>query len=1363
MFFLPLLFILCFPTVFCLETICADRQGGTNIASLKLGLPANTSALVTGLLPVDWHCEDGTHTNTNFTGRGFFTVDYTWRRDFAFALTHKGTYVPGSYSLYYGEKHQTDFAILRICKFHFNSFELPGTPTANDGCLVDTIVNNTHHVVGFTASGNTVRLHLPDGVSTVYVPGASDWSVVLVRCHYIGSCAFSIVQDPVTVNVTTSGGIIQQYDVCQNCSGFADNIFAVEQGGFIPSDFAFNNWFMLTNASSLIEGVTRASQPLLLRCLWPIPGLQSTTGFVHFNDSASVSCNGFVNPGFADALRFNLNFSSSSEENLRSGQIIFKTSYGLTTFYCTNDTVGSSGAYVPFGVMPNAYYCFINSSVLNGTYKHTFIGAMPVTVREFVVSRYGHFYINGYRYFSLGPIEAVNFNFTTSVATDFWTVAFVDYTEVLVNISGTSIQNVLYCDTDINKIRCDHLAFYLGDGFYSASSIFKPVLPETFVTLPTYHQHSEVHLHFDFDQRPDHCWTCYPSFVNITLLGTNLNDSMLCVETSHFTTYYHEDFTSKFLGSWSGYMEDGNCPFSFLKLNNFLQFGSICFSTKVIPGGCAMPIIATWGRVNFYTVGSLYVSWTDGDRVTGVPTKVEGVNSFVNLTLGECTKYNIYGESGTGIIREAKDSFIAGIKYTSISGNLLGFKDVVNGTIYSITPCNPPDQVVVHQQSIIGAMMAENVTRYGFSNVVELPNFYYRSNGTGNCTVPVLTYSSFGICADGTIIHVQPVNVSDNGISAIVTANISVPANWTTSIQVEYLQISHTPVSVDCATYVCNGNVRCNELLLQYTSACKTIEDALRVRARLESSAVSSMLTYDSNAFKLANISSFGDYNLSSVLPRLDGNSKVVGRSAIEDVLFNKVVTSGLGTVDTDYKKCTKGLSIADLACAQYYNGIMVLPGVADAERMAMYTGSLIGGMALGGLTSAAAVPFSLALQARLNYVALQTDVLQENQKILAASFNKAMSNIVEAFTGVNEALTQTSQAIKTVATALNKIQDVVNQQGKSLNHLTAQLRQNFQAISSSIQAIYDRLDTIQADQQVDRLITGRLAALNAFVSQTLVKYSEVRASRLLAQQKVNECVKSQSNRFGFCGNGTHIFSIVNAAPQGLIFLHTVLQPTAYVDLQAWSGMCLDGDGFVLRQANLALYKQDGHFRITSRVMFEPRVPTMADFVQIENCNVTFLNISRSELHTIVPEYVDVNKTLQDLVAKLPNYTVPNLGVDQYNQTILNLTGEIGVLEAKSLELNNTVLRLQGLIDNINSTLVDLKWLNRVETYIKWPWWVWLIIVVSLIFVVSLLLFCCLSTGCCGCCSCLTSSMRGCCDCGSTKLPYYEFEKVHVQ
>nr|WDE19065.1 spike protein [Human coronavirus NL63] len=1352
------LILLVLPLASCFFTC----NSNANLSMLQLGVPDNSSTIVTGLLPTHWICAN--QSTSVYSANGFFYIDVGNHRS-AFAL-HTGYYDVNQYYIYVTNEIGLNASVtLKICKFGINTtFDFLSNSSSSFDCIVNLLFTEQLGApLGITISGETVRLHLYNVTRTFYVPAAYKLTKLSVKCYFNYSCVFSVVNATVTVNVTTHNGRVVNYTVCDDCNGYTDNIFSVQQDGRIPNGFSFNNWFLLTNGSTLVDGVSRLYQPLRLTCLWPVPGLKSSTGFVYFNATGSdVNCNGYQHNSVADVMRYNLNFSANSVDNLKSGVIVFKTLQYDVLFYCSNSSSGVLDTTIPFGPSSQPYYCFINSTI-NTTHVSTFVGVLPPTVREIVVARTGQFYINGFKYFDLGFIEAVNFNVTTASATDFWTVAFATFVDVLVNVSATKIQNLLYCDSPFEKLQCEHLQFGLQDGFYSANFLDDNVLPETYVALPIYYQHTDINFTATASFGGS-CYVCKPHQVNISLNG----NTSVCVRTSHFSIrYIYNRVKSGSPGdsSWHIYLKSGTCPFSFSKLNNFQKFKTICFSTVAVPGSCNFPLEATWHYTSYTIVGALYVTWSEGNSITGVPYPVSGIREFSNLVLNNCTKYNIYDYVGTGIIRSSNQSLAGGITYVSNSGNLLGFKNVSTGNIFIVTPCNQPDQVAVYQQSIIGAMTDVNESRYGLQNLLQLPNFYYVSNGSNNCTTAVMTYSNFGICADGSLIPVRLRNSSDNGISAIITANLSIPSNWTTSVQVEYLQITSTPIVVDCATYVCNGNPRCKNLLKQYTSACKTIEDALRLSAHLETNDVSSMLTFDSNAFSLANVTSFGDYNLSSVLPQRNiRSSRIAGRSALEDLLFSKVVTSGLGTVDVDYKSCTKGLSIADLACAQYYNGIMVLPGVADAERMAMYTGSLIGGMVLGGLTSAAAIPFSLALQARLNYVALQTDVLQENQKILAASFNKAINNIVASFSSVNDAITQTAEAIHTVTIALNKIQDVVNQQGSALNHLTSQLRHNFQAISNSIQAIYDRLDSIQADQQVDRLITGRLAALNAFVSQVLNKYTEVRSSRRLAQQKVNECVKSQSNRYGFCGNGTHIFSIVNSAPDGLLFLHTVLLPTDYKNVKAWSGICVDGIyGYVLRQPNLVLYSDNGVFRVTSRVMFQPRLPVLSDFVQIYNCNVTFVNISRVKLHTVIPDYVDVNKTLQEFAQNLPKYVKPNFDLTPFNLTYLNLSSELKQLEAKTASLFQTTVELQGLIDQINSTYVDLKLLNRFENYIKWPWWVWLIISVVFVVLLSLLVFCCLSTGCCGCCNCLTSSMRGCCDCGSTKLPYYEFEKVHVQ
>ncbi|APD51475.1 S protein [NL63-related bat coronavirus] len=1346
---------------------------------LKLGLPPSVNATVTGYLPINWSCDSnsaGGRYYANITNaHGVFVGYFTGDRASAFGLG-SSKFDPNIYQMYFGHRNQHNSFRVRICKWP--SVQVPtlprDPPVAPKDCLVDKqfqyqFAHKGHKIYGVTFSGDRVRIHSTVGVHNFYVPGASNWDTVAIACDNPTSCYHSVVTQLATVRVQTDDkGLISSFEPCQNCEGFAENVFAVEASGKIPSDFSFNNWFLLTNSSSVVDGKVRSLQPLKVLCLRAVPSLLSTKEVISLSGVNADKCNGHSINETAGALRFNLNFTSNPINALASGKIFISSSFGNVTIFCSNssDPGSSADAFIAMGSTSAAVYCFANSTFGNVT-SLDFIGVLPVTVREFVFAATGQIYINGFNYFSLPDILSVDFDVKSDNVTDFWTVAYTQFVDTLVAVNNTLIQEVLYCDDVIHKLKCSQLSFDLPDGFYSASLVRDERLDKTFVTLPTHSDHSNVTLYVSFNTyssstcttKPDHVTSCQ---YNVTIVGEN--DGPVCVKSKQFTPLLQTSIPTGYYVS----VESGSCPFNFLKLKNYLTFDSLCFSTKQLPGGCSMLIKRS--NVNYNSdIGVIYVSHSPGNNILGVPQASTGVKDLSYIVTDVCTDYTIYGKSGKGVIRKTNSSLPAGIMYTSESGSLLGFKNVTDSTVYTVTPCATATQLAVYKQKVLGAITAVKNDSFGFNSTLTLPLFYYHSNGKVNCTEPILVYSSIGICPDGTMIQIKPVETTPQVVAPIVTANISIPLNFTTSVQVEYLQLSSRPVSVDCATYVCNGNPRCLTLLTQYSSACKTAEEALQLTARLEASEVNSMIKLSPTAIDNANklgVSTYqGGFNLTSVVPQTPASTSGSFRgSFIEDLLFNKVITSGLGTVDADYKECTKGLSIADLACAQYYNGIMVLPGVVDAEKMAMYTASLTGAMVMGGLSAAASIPFSLAVQSRLNYVALQTDVLQENQKILAASFNKAIGSITQAFTEVNDAIAQTSQAIGTVAGALNKIQGVVNEQGQALSHLTKQLQNNFQAISSSIEDIYNRLDSLAADAQVDRLITGRLAALNSFVTQTLTRQTQVRASRELAMQKINECVKSQSDRYGFCGNGTHLFSIANAAPEGLLFLHTVLVPDDYVTVEAWSGICFGGDkGFILRDFQLTLIKYDNKYKVTSRKMFQPRNAEISDFIQISNCDVQFLNLTQDQVQDVIPEYVDVNKTLEEALSKLPNYTKPDLSLDVFNQTYLNLSSEIDQLEQKAESLTNTTIKLQSLIDQINSTLVDLEWLNRVENYIKWPWWVWLIIAVVLIFVVSLLMFCCIATGGCGCCSCMTSSLRGCCDCGSTKLPYYEFEKVHVQ
>nr|QWN56273.1 spike glycoprotein [Alphacoronavirus sp.] len=1332
---------------------------------LKLGLPANTTALVTGYLPIpqNWICAKDHNQQYWFHASGVHGIflSYMQKAERVEIGVSSGRVDPTAWSLYFSQKNspQGGDYYFRICKWPAR-YTLQQAPWGDyhTSCLVNVkhtfnFGHDQRQIVGVTWSGDTVRLYTTTRTLVFHI--ANDWSFVSVLCYRDDSCNTQIVKNLRTVNVTTQDDLITDYNFVSNSSEMASHLFAVAQGGYIPADFSFNGWFLLTNHSTIINGRLVSVQPLIVTCLWPIPGLASTTRWLFFNGTSGISCNGYHINGAFDTLRFGLNFSSTSERVLDGhSEIRLKLDQTEIVFTCSNtSTYNPNQRIIPFGNAKQPFYCF---AVSNGT--ATFVGMLPVVLREIVITVFGGIYLNGYRVFQLPYVSGVLFNVTGAGAGDFWTVAMTKHAEVLLQVNGTAITNLLYCDTPLNKLKCQQMQFALPNGFYPTARQAEESLPRTFVTLPRYVTHMDLILNMTMalptskDADGDCTYRPGEKPSNITMSFNGLES--VCINTTEFTpilerTFYNEDCDSRFQQFYRPITRPGTCPFTFEGLKNYVSYGRLCFSTVDRGAMCTMDVYTV--GVEDFPIAKLYVDFATGSAVTGVPTSNIGVTDNSVLVTENCTLYTIYGFTGRGIIREANATYLSGIMYTSEAGQLLGFKNVTTSTIYTISPCDPPEQVAVISDTMVG-IMSSRADNLLFNKTITTPTFYYHTDSDDNCTEPVITYSSIGVCADGSIVRVDLRETEPTPSTVIGTGNISIPTNFTVSVQAEYVQMSVTPVTVDCGVYVCNGNPHCLRLLTQYATACKTIEQALQLSARLESVELNSMLTYSTESLYLANVSTFGLYNLSSVLPDKPG-----GRSFIEDILFDKVVTSGLGTVDEDYKRCTNGWSIADLACAQYYNGIMVLPGVVDANKMAMYTGSLLGGMALGGLTSAAATPFALAVQSRLNYVALQTDVLQKNQQILANSFNAAIGNITVAFGQVSTSLQQTADAIGTVANALNKVQGVVNQQGQALHQLTKQLAFNFQAISSSIDDIYNRLDSLSADAQVDRLINGRLAALNAFVSQSLTQYAEVRASRALAQEKINECVKSQSNRFGFCGNGTHLFTIPNAAPNGIMLLHTVLVPTEYVAVTAFAGFCAQGSAFVLKNPGLSLFYYDG-YKVSSRHMYEPRVPSVSDFVRVQSCDITYVNISSDQIQSVVPEYIDVNKTLEEFIQN-QNYSKPDFNLDIFNQTYLNLSAEISLLENRSAELELTAKNLEETIKLINSTLVDLEWLNRFENYVKWPWWVWLLFIAGLTILAGLMLYCCLATGCCGCCSCLTSSL----DFRGRNLQRYEVEKVHVQ
>nr|BAC05493.1 peplomer protein [Feline infectious peritonitis virus] len=1300
-----------------------------------------------------------------------------------------------------------------ISSYHQFSVNLEdgGQCVFNQRFSLDTVLT-ANDFYGFQWTDTYVDIYLGGTITKVWVN--NDWSSVEASISYHWNQInygyyIQFVNRTTYYTYNNTGGSNYthlQLAECHSeyCAGYAKNVF-VPIDGKIPESFSFSNWFLLSDKSTLVQGRVLSRQPVLVQCLRPVPTWSNNSAVVFFSND--LYCPGVT----AEVLRFNLNFSDSDVytdltnddqfyftfEDNTTASIACYSSANVTDFQPANSSV----SHIPLGKT----ICFANFS--HSVVSRQVLGILPPTVREFAFGRDGSVFVNGYKYFSLPPIKSVNFSISSVEQYGFWTIAYTNYTDVMVDVNGTGISRLFYCDSPLNRIKCQQLKHVLPDGFYSASMLVKNDLPKTFVTMPQFYNWMHITLHVvlnDTAKKEDIILAKAPELASLADVhfeilqanGSVVNVTSLCVQAKQLALFYK--YTSlQGLYTYSNLVELQNydCPFSPQHFNNYLQFETLCFDVNPAVAGCKWSLVhdVNW-RTQFATIT---VSYKDGAMITTMPRAQLGFKDISNLVKDECTDYNIYGFQGTGIIRSTTSRLVAGLYYTSISGDLLAFKNSTTGEIFTVVPCDLTVLAAVINDEIVGAITSVNQTDlFEFVNHTQakrsrrptshsvttynMPQFYYitrwNNDTSTNCT-SVITYSSFAICNTGEIKYVNVTHVEtvdDIGvIKPISTGNILIPKNFTVAVQAEYIQIQVKPVVVDCAKYVCNGNTHCRSLLTQYTSACQTIENALNLGARLESLMLNDMITVSDRSLELATIEKFnatatggvklgGLYldGLSSLLP-----PKIGARSAVEDLLFNKVVTSGLGTVDDDYKKCSAGTDVADLVCAQYYNGIMVLPGIVDGNKMAMYTASLIGGMALGSITSAVAVPFSMQVQARLNYVALQTDVLQENQKILANAFNNAIGNITLALGKVSNAVTTISDGFNTMASALTKIQSVVNQQGEALSQLTSQLQKNFQAISSSIAEIYNRLEKAEADAQVDRLITGRLAALNAYVSQTLTQYAEVKASRQLAMEKVNECVKSQSDRYGFCGNGTHLFSLVNSAPDGLLFFHTVLLPTEWEEVTAWSGICVNHTyAYVLKDFDHSIFSYNNTYMVTPRNMFQPRKPQMSDFVQITSCEVTFLNTTYTMFQNIVVDYIDINKTIADMLEQYySNYTTPELELqlEIFNQTKLNLTAEIDQLEQRADNLTTIAHELQQYIDNLNKTLVDLEWLNRIETYVKWPWYVWLLIGLVIVFCIPLLLFCCLSTGCCGCFGCLGS----CCHslCSRRQFENYEpIEKVHI-
>nr|UOF83583.1 spike glycoprotein [Infectious bronchitis virus] len=914
-------------------------------------------------------------------------------------------------------------------------------------------------------------------------------------------------------------------------------------------------------------------------------------------------------------------------------------------------------------------------------------------------------------------------------------------------VNGTA-QDVILCDgTPRGLLACQYNTGNFSDGFYPFSNY--TIVKDRFVV----YRESSVNTTLTLTN-----FTLYNESAAPPNTG-GVNTFVLYQTKTAQNGYYNFNFSflSNFVYKASDFMYGSyhpSCSFRLETLNNDLWFNSLSVSITYGPlqGGCKQSVFS--GKATccyaysyqgphlckgvysgelqkYYECGLLvYVTKSDGSRIqTATKPPVVTTNFYNNITLNKCVEYNIYGRVGQGFITNVTNIAVSynyladgGLAILDTSGAIDIF--VVRGeygpNYYKVNPCEDVNQqFVVSGGQLVGILTSRNET-----NSQPLENQFYiklvngsrrfrRSTNQNVTSCPYVSYGKFCIKPDGSLSVIVPKEIEQFVEPLLnVTENVLIPDSFNLTVTDEYIQTRMDKVQINCIQYVCGNSFECRNLFQQYGPVCDNILSIVNsVGQKEDMELLSFYASTKPKGFNQPILSNFstGDFNLSLLLTPSTNPS---GRSVIEDILFTSVESVGLPT-DEAYKKCTAGPLgfLKDLACAREYNGLLVLPPIITAEMQTLYTSSLVASMALGGITAAGAIPFATQLQARINHLGITNSLLLKNQEKIAASFNKAIGHMQEGF--------------RSTSLALQQVQDVVNKQSAILTETMASLNKNFGAISSVLQDIYQQLDAIQAQAQVDRIITGRLSSLSVLASAKQAEHIRVSQQRELATQKINECVKSQSTRYSFCGNGRHVLTIPQNAPNGIVFIHFTYTPQSFVNVTAIVGFCVmpaNASQYAIVPANgRGIFIQvNGTYYITARDMYMPRDITAGDIVTLTSCQANYVSVNK----TVITTFVDNDDfDFDDELSKWWNETKHELpDFDQFNYTIpvLNITYDID--------------KIEEVIKGLNDSLIDLETLSILKTYIKWPWYVWLAIFFAIIIFILILGWVFFMTGCCGCC-----------------------------
>nr|ARC95203.1 spike glycoprotein [Porcine hemagglutinating encephalomyelitis virus] len=757
---------------------------------------------------------------------------------------------------------------------------------------------------------------------------------------------------------------------------------------------------------------------------------------------------------------------------------------------------------------------------------------------------------------------------------------------------------------------------------------------------------------------------------------------------------------------------------------------------------------------------NIFANFILNDVNSGTTCSTDLQQGNTNITTDVCVNYDLYGITGQGILIEVNATYYnswQNLLYDS-SGNLYGFRDYLSNRTFLIRSCySGRVSAVFHANSSEPALMFRNlkcshVFNYTILRQIQLVNYFdsylgcvvnaYNNTASAVSTCD-LTVGS-GYCVDYVtalrsrrsfttgyrFTNFEPfasnlVNDSIEPVGGLY--EIQIPSEFTIGNLEEFIQTSSPKVTIDCATFVCGDYAACRQQLAEYGSFCENINAILtEVNELLDTTQLqvaNSLMNGVTLSTKIKDGINFNvdDINFSPVLGCLGSEcNRASTRSAIEDLLFDKVKLSDVGFVQA-YNNCTGGAEIRDLICVQSYNGIKVLPPLLSENQISGYTSAATAASLFPPWTAAAGVPFYLNVQYRINGLGVTMDVLSQNQKLIASAFNNALDSIQEGFDATNSALV--------------KIQAVVNANAEALNNLLQQLSNRFGAISASLQEILSRLDVLEAKAQIDRLINGRLTALNAYVSQQLSDSTLVKFSAAQAIEKVNECVKSQSSRINFCGNGNHIISLVQNAPYGLYFIHFSYVPTKYVTAKVSPGLCIAGDIGILPKSGYFI-NVNNSWMFTGSGYYYPEPITQNNVVVVSTCAVNYTKAPDLMLNTSTPNLPDFKEELYQWF-KNQSSVAPDLSLDYINVTFLDLQDEMN--------------RLQEAIKVLNQSYINLKDIGTYEYYVKWPWYVWLLIGLAGVAMLVLLFFICCCTG------CGTSCFKKCGGCFDDYTGHQEF------